>query len=110
MYFKPGLAATPFLRLLCTGFFLFTFSTLWAQNQFSKKQVLEDLEYLRTSLEETHYNLYAYTPKQEFDQNFNEVSASVEKDSLSLLEATLLFQQVISKANNGLVKTNRFMR
>ena len=101
MYFKPGLAATPFLRLLCTGFFLFAFGTLWAQKQFSKKQVLEDLEFLKTSLEETHYDLYAYTPKQEFLKNFNEVTASVTKDSLSLLEATSLFQQVITKANNG---------
>ena len=89
------------LGALCTGFFLFSFGSLWAQNQFSKQQVLEDLEYLKTSLEEAHYNLYAYTSKREFDQNFNEVKASVEKDSLSLLEATSLFQRVISKANNG---------
>ena len=80
---------------------LWSTGSLWGQSQFSKKQVLEDLDYLQASLEETHYNLYAYTPKPDFHQNFEGVKASVTKDSLSLLEATSLFQRVISKANNG---------
>lgn len=72
-----------------------------AQNRFSRNQVLEDLAYLKASLEETHYDLYAYTPKEAFDQNYRTVRASVEQDSLNLLEATSLFQKVISRANNG---------
>ena len=71
-----------------------------AQN-FSRKQVLDDLSYLKSSLEETHYDLYAYTSKEDFDQNFESIYLSLEKDSFDLLEATRLFQCVISKANNG---------
>jgi len=92
---------TVLLGYFFLAIFLFPLGYLSAQNKFSRNQVLEDLEFLRTSLAETHYNLYAYTPKQEFDQNFDEVRTSVKKDSLSLLEATGLFQRVISKADNG---------
>ena len=86
--------------------FLCALSNLWAQNQFSKNQVLEDMEYLMTSLEESHYNLYAYTPKSEFDKNYNAVRSSITKDSLSLLEATSVLQRVISAANNGHTEIN----
>lgn len=92
---------TVLLRYLLLSIALFSLGNLSSQNKFSKNQVLEDLDFLRTSLEETHYNLFAYTPKQEFDENFNTVRASIKEDSLSLLEATNLFQRVISKANNG---------
>ena len=71
------------------------------QNNFSKEDVLEDLQFLRSSLEEAHYNLYAYTSKEEFNQNFEKVKESINKDSLSLLETTSFLQAVISKANNG---------
>lgn len=68
---------------------------------FSKKEILEDLDSLKNILEKSHFNLYAYTSKQEFDSNFNEVRASVAGDSISLKQATDLFQKVISKANVG---------
>ena len=74
---------------------------VFGQNKFPKKEVLEDLEYLRVSLEEAHYNLYAYITKKSFNENLEKVKTSITKDSLSLLETTSLFQTVISKANNG---------
>lgn len=74
---------------------------LRAQNQFSKTNVLLDLDYLKTSLEETHINLYAYTNKTEFEENYNKVRQEIKKDSFSVLEATKIFQEVVSKANNG---------
>ncbi len=80
---------------------LFACSTTNAQDKFSKEAILEDLQFLRTSLEEAHYNLYAYTSKEEFEQNYNQIRSTVQKDSFSILEATSLFQRVISKANNG---------
>jgi len=80
---------------------LFFGLNLQAQELFSRSDVLEDLAFLKESLEETHYNLYAYTPKQEFDENYNQVKNEIRKDSLSLLEVTSLFQKVISKAKNG---------
>ena len=100
MDLKSVLKMTRPLTILCALLLILT-NPIWAQNQFSKSEVLEDLDFLRNSLEEAHYNLYAYTPKAEFIQNFKEVRASVDRDSLSLLEATTLFQRVISKANNG---------
>ena len=74
---------------------------VFGQNKFSTKEIIEDLDYLRKSLEEAHYNLYAYVTKNSFDENFEKVKSSIKKDSLSLLETTSLFQSVISKANNG---------
>lgn len=89
------------LRTLILIILSSTFSGLTAQNQFSKKQILEDLDYLKWSLEDAHYNLYAYTSKEEFDKNFNEVKMSVKKDSLNFVEAVSVFQHVTSKVNNG---------
>lgn len=62
---------------------------------------MEDLKTLRESLEDAHYNLYAYTPKKEFDVNYAKVKNSIKKDSLSLLETTSIFQRLISVVNNG---------
>ncbi|MEL7148766.1 MAG: peptidase S41, partial [Bacteroidota bacterium] len=56
------------------------------QNRFSKKEVIEDLEFLRESLEKAHYNLYTYVTKTAFDENFEAVKSSVTKDTLSRLE------------------------
>lgn len=76
------------------------------QNKFSQQKVLEDLDFLHESLDKAHYNLYAYTTKTAFNENFEELKLSVTKDSLSLLEVTSLFQAVISKANNGHTEIN----
>lgn len=81
---------------------LSTFSNGYSQiKEFSKEEVLKDLDTLKALLEKSHYNLYAYTPKKEFDLNFDEVKNSVEKDSISFKEAVGIFQRVISKANTG---------
>ena len=69
--------------------------------QFSKADVLFDLEYLSSSLEETHFNLYAYTSKEAFEENYSEVKNQISKDSLNLLEVINLFQKVVSRANNA---------
>lgn len=68
---------------------------------FSKEEILQDLDFLRSSLQDAHYDLYAFTPKFEFETNFMQIRNSVKKDCLSLKEATGLFQRVISKANTG---------
>jgi len=68
---------------------------------FSKEEVIADLDYLKSSLEQTHYDLYAYTSKEAFDANYKLVRSSIQKDSVSLKEATQVLQSLISKANNG---------
>lgn len=82
------------ISLLCT-------LPAFGQKKFSEQEVIEDLQFLRKSLEEAHYSLYTYTTKKAFSQNFENLKSSVTKDSLTLLETTSLFQAVISKANNG---------
>ena len=72
-----------------------------AQNYYSKQEVLSDLNYLKKSLIETHYNIYAYTTKEAFDDNFEKIKSSITEDSLTELAVTSLFQTVISKVNNG---------
>lgn len=86
-----------YLSILTLLFALPTFG----QKKFAKQEVIEDLQFLRESLEEAHYDLYAYITKEAFNKNFEEVKSSINKDSLSTLEVTSLYQAVISKANNG---------
>ncbi|MEM6685220.1 MAG: S41 family peptidase [Bacteroidota bacterium] len=88
--------------LLPTFFVLFvTLSFGQNRTQFSKQEILNDLQYLYTSLQDTHYNLYLYTTKTAFDQNYQSVKNSIQNDSLSLLETTNALQRVIVAANNG---------
>ena len=63
--------------------------------------VLEDLKYLRKSLVESHYNLFAFTSEHSFNENFDNIKSSITDDSLSNIKAISIFQSVISKANNG---------
>ena len=71
------------------------------KTQFSKQEVLDDMQYLYTSLQDTHYDLYLYTTKEKFTQNYNAIKNSVEKESLSLLETTNMLQRIVTAANNG---------
>ncbi len=88
-------------KAILTFFIVLKLSLICVAQQIKKEKVLSDLEVLKTSLEKTHYDLYAYTSKKEFDENYQNVRASISEDSLSLLEVTSLFQKVISKANTG---------
>lgn len=88
-----------FLIVLLVHFIACT--NLIAQKKFSREDILEDLAYLKSSLQETHYSLYTYITKEAFDQNFEHVKSSIKKDSFNVLETTSLFQSVVSKVNNG---------
>lgn len=72
-----------------------------ANAKFGRNEILEDLEHLYNSLEEAHYDLYAYTSKEEFTENYLNIKRSIISDSISSLMATNIFQRVISAANNG---------
>lgn len=69
--------------------------------RFSKSEVLQDLSYVRVSLEAAHYDLYRYTSKADFEQNYRDIRQAVPQDSLTYLDAVKIFQRVVSKANNG---------
>ena len=84
--------------------FIFFYGSTNAQKSaanFKRKQILKDLDYLYHSLENTHFNLYAYTSKADFERNYQIVRSEIEKDSFNLLEATILLQKVVSAANNA---------
>lgn len=72
-----------------------------SEKMFGREEVLQDLNYLCESLQDAHYNLYAYTSKEEFEENFQNVKRTIVDDSISALQATTIFQKVISAANNG---------
>jgi len=66
-----------------------------SEPKFGKKEIIEDLTYLKTSLIDAHYNLFAYTSKDVFLENYEKVKASIVSDSLNTLEVTSIFQKVI---------------
>lgn len=68
---------------------------------YSKAEVLADLRTLRSSLIETHYDVYAYTNQAKFDSAYREVEAAISQDSLSRLETVTLYQRFISVINVG---------
>jgi len=72
-----------------------------SNTKFGQNEILEDLDYLNNSLKDAHYNLYAYTSKEDFSKNYKNIKKSITKDSVTLLQATTIFQKVISAANNG---------
>jgi len=86
-----------YLIIFC---FLLSFQT-FGQFKFSKKEVLEDLDYLYESLIDAHYNIYAYTSEQEFESTYQKIQNSITQDSLILLETINLFQRLTSAVNNG---------
>ncbi|MEM6720716.1 MAG: S41 family peptidase [Bacteroidota bacterium] len=71
------------------------------ETQFSKQQVLDDLAYLYTSLQDAHYDSHLYTTEASLRANYNTVKKSIQKESLTLLETTSTLQRFISAVNNG---------
>ena len=69
--------------------------------KFPAEAVQADLKYMYKTLEEAHYNLYAYVSKQKYDKVYKNILHSVDKDSLSLLETTKLFQKLAATGNTG---------
>lgn len=63
--------------------------------KFSADQVKQDLKYLYSTLEESHYNLYVNTPKENFDKEYQKIYNSV-KDSLNALQICRLFQPFVA--------------
>lgn len=84
-------------------FYIGISTTANGQNEisFSKQQILDDIDYLKISLEQTHYNLYAFTSKDKFLENVDNIEKAITSDSLNLLKATNAFQKIISRANTG---------
>ena len=59
--------------------------------RFSKEEIKSDLKYMRDTLDVVHYDLYAFTKKEVFDNAYNKI-ASLINDSLTLMQVYRLFQ------------------
>ena len=85
------------LFVLC----LLTIQTFSQLSAFTADQVREDLDYLKETMMEAHYDLFAYTTPEAYEATYQELRTSIDSDSLSLLETTNLFQKLVSSVNNG---------
>ncbi|MGB5315447.1 MAG: peptidase S41, partial [Robiginitalea sp.] len=89
-------------EILITFLFFLLFQSYRQSNaSFSKEEIRADLDVLRESLQEAHYNLYAYTTAQEFEAAYQRAKGEINQDSISLLETTNIFQRFISVINTG---------
>jgi C-terminal processing protease CtpA/Prc len=62
---------------------------------FSADEVKQDLSYLYSNLEASHFNLYVNNPKIKFDAEFERLK-KVIKDSMDLLQISRLFQPFVA--------------
>ncbi|GGG03590.1 S41 family peptidase [Pontibacter amylolyticus] len=69
--------------------------------KFAATDVKADLAYAYETLQKAHFNLYAYVSKPDYDAAYQDLLQSIRKDSLSLLETTLLMQRLLAIGNVG---------
>ncbi|WP_106522227.1 S41 family peptidase [Taibaiella chishuiensis] len=69
--------------------------------KFAADAVKADFEALYPALQQTHYNLYAYTDRTTYDAHFRQLKERIKGDSLSYIETVSLFQHLVSLANTG---------
>ncbi|MDO6388719.1 S41 family peptidase [Pontibacter sp. BT731] len=69
--------------------------------RFAATDVKVDMAYAYETLQKAHYNLYAYVSKPVYDAAYNNLLQSIRKDSLSLLETTMLMQRLLAIGNVG---------
>jgi C-terminal processing protease CtpA/Prc len=68
--------------------------------RFSAEEIKSDLDYLRDALEASHYNLYAYTPKETFDNLYKKIELSLN-EPLTSLQVYRLFQPYVALSKMG---------
>ncbi len=71
------------------------------QDKFSKKDLYEDLAYLKKALIESQYDIYETVSQETFEKGFHHIKNKISKDSFNLLEATNILQQLPALVNNG---------
>lgn len=83
--------------------FLLLFTTsVWAQEQYiTKAELLSDIDYATSALEESHFNLYAYSSKVDFQNNVTNIEGEINSDSISMFEAHRYLQRIVAGANNA---------
>ncbi len=89
------------LASLLVLFFVQPAAAQFKDQQYSAGQVASDLDYLYQSLQDTHYNLFAFRSREEYSAAFAAIKEKVKGDSVSALLAISLFQSLASYANTG---------
>ena len=84
-------------KILLFALVFISFGQLYAQNEtkYSSDQIKEDLDYLYSTLQKTHYNLFVNTPKKEYQKAYNVLRKSIT-DSLDLLNVYRQFQPFVA--------------
>ena len=84
--------------------FLVTYKIGAAQNhstKLSNQLVKDDFDYLYQSLQDAHYDLFAFNSKEKYDRLFSNLKSRLTTDSLTLIETISLYQTLVSFANTG---------
>ena len=91
----------PWLFIWMTLFIPMRLAGQGYDKKFAATAVKADLAYMHDQLEQSHYNLYAYVNKARYKAAYDKILQSIQQDSVSLLEATRLFQRVAAIGNVG---------
>lgn len=81
-----------------------TYTIAIAQNHSSKlsnQAVKGDFDYLYQSLQEAHYDLFAFNSKKKYDSLYNSLRSSLTADSLTFIETISFYQKLVSFSNTG---------
>lgn len=65
------------------------------KDYYTAQQIREDLRFLYTTLQQSHYNLFVHTGKATYDRAYLKVETKV-KDRMSLMQVNRLFQPFIA--------------
>ena len=77
---------------------LFIGFPLFGQTMFEKQVVIDDLRTLYKNLEQTHFDLFAYTPKAHFDMAIQNEIKGLEKEAYTQFEVWNLYQRFTALA------------
>ncbi len=70
------------------------------EHYFSRRQVMDDMQYMHSKMEEVHPNLYHSISKQQYLHLMDSLGATL-KDSVTAKEAWPLFARMIAAINEG---------
>ena len=73
------------------------------EKKLAAKQLKDDFVLLRNALEEGHGGLYRYTPKEELDQQFENIFRNVDQP-LTEIEFLRLIFPLIANINDGILE------
>lgn len=71
-----------------------------SEPRFSPQEIRNDLKYLYTTLQQSHYDLYVHTKKEVFDKKYSAIYKSIT-DSLTAIQTIRLFKPLLALAKHA---------